>query len=266
VIRAFALARACFVRDLLVDTSYKVSVALDLIDVLIGVAAFYYLSRVLGNQRPAGYDAFGFILIGVAANSAMNTALACFGQTVKMDQQAGTLKPILVTPVSPGMMVACSSVYPLVRSVASGCAYLAAGAVIFEPSWRPASPFAAAAVLAAAIGAFAAVGLLSAAFTLVVKRGDPFLWLFGALSWLLGGVFFPVETLPLPLQRAAHLLPITYALDGLRATLLGGAGISAVARPLTVLSAMAVVGLPISIWLVCVATAWGKRRGTLGHY
>jgi len=120
-------------------------------------------------------------------------------------------------------------------------------------------------LLAMALGAFAAIGFLSAAFTLVVKRGDPLLWLFGVVSWLLGGVFFPVETLPAFLQQVARLLPITYALDGLRATLLGGAGLAAVRPQLIVLGTMAAIGLPLSAALVSAATAYGKRAGTLGH-
>jgi ABC-2 type transport system permease protein len=266
VTRAVALARACFVRDLIVDTTYKVSVAIELVDVIIGVAAYYYLSRVIGDRHPAGYDAFGFILVGVAANNAMSAALACFGQTVKTDQQAGTLKPILATPVSPGLLVACSSAYPLVRSIASACGYFAAGILLFGSSWRAGNLLAAAVVLAAALGAFAAIGLFSAAFTLVVKRGDPVLWFVSALSWLLGGVFFPIEMLPSALQRIAHLLPLMYALDGLRATLLGGAGFVAAGRDIAVLAGVAAVGLPLGVWLVCVATVWGKRQGTLGSY
>jgi ABC-2 type transport system permease protein len=263
--RAAALARAFFVRDLVTDTTYKVSVAVEFADVIIGVAAFYYLSRVIGDRHPAGYDAFAFILVGVAMNSAMSTALACFAQAVKADQQAGTLKPILAAPLSAGAMVALSSVYPLVRSASSGVAYFAAGALLFQTTWRATNLLASAVVLAAALGAFAAVGLLSAAFALVVKRGDPLLWLFGALSWLLAGVFFPVEMLPPTLQQASRLFPLTYALDALRATLLNGAGLASVGHDLAVLSAIAVVGLPVSAVLVSAGAAWGRRTGTLGH-
>ena len=63
----------------------------------------------------------------------------------------------------------------------------------------------------------------SAAFTLALKRGDPLLWLSGGLSWLLGGVFFPTDMLPGGLRQAALVLPITHALEALRATLLGDA-------------------------------------------
>jgi len=42
----------------------------------------------------------------------------------------------------------------------------------------------------------------------------------------LGGVFWSVESLPDPLGAVAHLLPLTYAIDGMRAVLLRGAGLA----------------------------------------
>lgn len=263
--RALPLAWAFFVRDFIVDTTYKVTAAIEVLDVAIGVAGFFYLSQVMGDKRPAGYDAFGFILVGVAVNSAMTTALACFAQSVKADQAAGTLKPLLMSPLSAGTMVALSSVYPVLRSAGSAVTYLVAGALLFGPVWESINVPSTLAALLLALGAFAAIGLASAAFTLVVKRGDPLTWLFGALSWLLGGVFFPPDLLPHSLQQMSRLLPITYALRALRATVLTGASVRAVSSDLTVLAVLAILGLPISAMLVSAATSWAKRAGTLGH-
>jgi ABC-2 type transport system permease protein len=82
---------------------------------------------------------------------------------------------------------------------------------------------------------------------------------------LLSGVFFPVASLPTSLQWLSSFLPLTYALDAMRATLLGGAGLADVSFELMVLSACALVGLPISLSLVGTAVAWGRRTGSLGH-
>ena len=38
---------------------------------------------------------------------------------------------------------------------------------------------------------FLSIGILSASFIMVYKMGNPFGWLFGSVSGLLGGVFFP---------------------------------------------------------------------------
>ncbi|HYL41609.1 MAG TPA: ABC transporter permease, partial [Candidatus Binatus sp.] len=60
---------------------------------------------------------------------------------------------------------------------------------------------------------------------------------------LLGGIFWPIDRLPDVLQWVAHLLPVTYAVDALRAVMLKGAdlGSSAVQTDLLVLAGIAVV-------------------------
>lgn len=246
------------------DISYKVSFAVECVDVVIGVAAFYYLSRVLGNRHPDGYDAFGFLLVGLAANNAMTTALTSLSGAVKLDQQSGALKPMMMAPTAPALLVAYGSVYPVVRSAASAAAFLFAGA-IFGVAFGHANVLSAVVVSGLALAAFAALGLLSAASVLVLKRGDPIVWLFSALSWLLGGVFFPVAVLPLPLQRAASWLPITHALNALRAALLKGSTLAQLRGDIVILFAIAVLGFPAGLYLVHRGIERVKQTGTLSH-
>jgi ABC-2 type transport system permease protein len=192
-------ARAVFARDLRTDLSYKLSFALQALDVLIGAAAFYFLARYIGD-RADRYAAFPFLLVGLAVNGYMTTALAVSAQAVRKDQLTGTLKSILVTPTSPLTLMALSSVYPIARSTVDAALYLAAGAALGLPLSRANAP-AALAVFAASLLATLGLAIASAAFTLAFKRGDPLAWLFGVLSWLLGGVFFPQDVLPPLLQR-----------------------------------------------------------------
>jgi ABC-2 type transport system permease protein len=43
---------------------------------------------------------------------------------------------------------------------------------------------------------------------------------------LLGGIFWPVEQLPPLLQVVARLMPVTYAIEGLRAVMIVGADLT----------------------------------------
>src|SRR5437764_1172493 len=79
------------------------------------------------------------------------------------------------------------------------------------------------AVFGMSLVAFSSVGIMSASFTLIFRRGDPVLWLFGSASWLLGGVLFPTSQLPRVLRSIATLLPITHAANAMRAALLTSA-------------------------------------------
>lgn len=73
-------------------------------------------------------------------------------------------------------------------------------------------------------------------------------------------MFFPTDMLPGGLRQAALVLPITHALEALRATL------GDVASHVAVLAMFALVGLPLAMTLFAAAVGWGKRSGTLGHY
>jgi len=60
---------------------------------------------------------------------------------------------------------------------------------------------------------------------------------------LLGGFFWPIDQLPSLLQPVARILPVTYAIDGLRQVMIAGADLtsSAVLLDLGVLAAIAAV-------------------------
>ena len=262
---AWRKTKAFFARDLRTDLSYKVSFAIEAVDIVLGVAAYFFFSRLLGDTRPDGYDAFAFILIGIAVNGAMSSALTAYAQGIEAEQTGGTLKLLLVTPTAPSAIMLLSSCYPNVRASLDALIYIAGG-VAFGVEFDRVNLPAALVVFALALAAFSAVGVGSAAFSLVLKRGDPLVWFFGALSWVFGGVFFPVDMLPDWLQTVSRLLPITHALDALRATLLTGAGLADVARPAGVLAGFALVGFPVALGAFGLAVRRVKQTGTLDHY
>ncbi len=125
---------------------------------------------------------------------------------------------------------------------------------------------AAALILTLAIIVFSGLGILSASFIMVFKRGSPLAWLFGGLSWLLGGVLYPVTILPRWLQQISALLPITHAIEGMRAALLQAAPWSELWHSLGPLLLFAFAVLPLSLLSFQYATRRTRITGTLAHY
>jgi ABC-2 type transport system permease protein len=72
---------------------------------------------------------------------------------------------------------------------------------------------------------------------------------------LLGGIFWPIDRLPDVLQAVAHVLPMTYAVDGLREVMLKDAGLSSRTVQLDLL-----VLAGIAVFFVALATATIKRE------
>ncbi len=256
--------RAFLKRDVATDVSYKLSFAFEAAHVVITVAAFFFFAQLVGTARPDGYASFPFILVGMTVNAYMTTCLVCFSQTIKGSQVGGTLKAILATPTSPSAFLVCSSTYPFLRASIDAFVYIGAG-VLFGLSLFAMNLAAAALVLVLSLLAFSSIGILSASFVLVFKRGDPLLWLFGSGSWLLGGVLYPTDLLPAALRRLSDLLPITHAVNGMRAAVLAGASPAAIGGELLWLAAFALVAVPASLLVFALGVEHARRAGTLGH-
>ena len=256
-------AWAFFKRDLLTDLSYKLSFALQALHLLVGVTAYYFLAQILGDN-PGGYAAFPFLVVGMAANGYMTTALVCFSQAIRGGQVSGTLKTVLSTRTAPTTFILLSSLYPFVRGTTDAVIFLFGGSLLGLPLGQANIP-ATVLLFAVSLLAFTSIGILSSTITLVFKRGESALSFFVSLSWLLGGVFYPRDVLPPLLQQVAQVLPITHTVDAMRAALLDGASTVEILPQIGALGLFTVIALPLSL----VAFNTGLRRarvtGTLGH-
>ena len=124
----------------------------------------------------------------------------------------------------------------------------------------------AAVILLLTVVSFSSLGVISASFIMVLKRGDPVGLIFTSVSGLLGGVYFPVSVLPEWLREFSYLIPVTYALEGMRMALLRGQTIQELMPNIVALSLFCVVMLPLSVMIFRKAVERAKRDGTLTHY
>lgn len=258
---------ACVLKDARIDASYRVSFVIDALDGLIMIVVYAVLAGLLGNRALDGFAPLGFLLVGVAANGALMTALVCFAQAVRGVQAAGAIKAVLTTPTSPLAVVLYSSVYPFLRAGLDLAMWLIAAAVLGAELTGLQTGGVAPALLVFVLAAIAIAGFgfAAAAFAVVFKRGDPVVWVFGAATMLLSGVLYPTSSLPPILGALAQWLPTTHALNAMRATLLGGAGIPDVASSLGVLVLFGIVGVPLGLMTLAGAIQYARREGTLGH-
>jgi len=111
-----------------------------------------------------------------------------------------------------------------------------------------------------------ALGIAVATMQITLQKGSAVLWLFSSGFWFLSGAMFPSESLPRPLELVAHLVPITYAIEGMRMALLQGRSIVAMAPTLAVLAAFGVVLLPVALGGLSLSLRRARRNGTLSFY
>jgi ABC-2 type transport system permease protein len=259
-----------FQRDLRIASTYRSPFLFEAIEALFGAAMFYYVARfvdspALREALPQGKSYFAYSLVGFVFFDYLNAALDTFDRSLQEARDSGTLEPLLVTQVSLPVILVGSAFYPFTATTLRIAVYLGWAAAFFDFPLRAANWLAVSAVLLATLLAFSGLGVLSAAYLLLFKRGNPAKWFILGVSSVVGGMLFPVEILPPWLQVIARLNPVTYALEAMRGALLDGASILAIGRPLLILLAFAVVLLPTSVWVFSWTLRRTKVTGTLTH-
>jgi len=259
-----------FQRDLRIASTYRSPFMLEIVQALFGAALFYYVAEFVNSPElrhalPQGTSYFAYSLVGFVFFDYLSAALDSFDRSLEDARDAGTLEPLLVTQVTLPVVLMGSAVYPFVATTLRIAVYITWGALLFGFPLRQANWISVIAVLVATLLAFSGLGVLSGAYLLLFKRGNPSKWFLLGVSSVAGGMLFPVNILPPWLQFVARLNPVTYALEGTRAALLGGASLLAVERPLAVLLLFAAVLLPISITVFGWALRRTKVTGTLTH-
>lgn len=262
---------AFFRRDALIHTSYKAGFLMDLLGVFFTAATYYFVAKLFGAAAAPflsayGGDYFAFVLIGVAFAAYQNVGLNSFSQSLRQEQFLNTLEPLLATPVSTPQFLVGSSLWDFLYATLRVALYLAVGAGFFGFHLGRANLAPALAVLGLTLAAFMGLGVFAASFIMLFKRGNPVTWILESTSNLLGGVYFPLAALPLGLKKAALFVPMTHSLEGLRRTLLMGAGWREIAPQLIWLSGFVVVMWPIGILAFTRSVRRARADGTLAHY
>jgi ABC-2 type transport system permease protein len=173
---------------------------------------------------------------------------------------------MLVTPTSLSTIIFSSVLYQFASSLLNILIYLVFGILLFGFSLAKANLLSAAVMLALSLLAHLPLGIFSASFLLVFKRGNPVSSLVGSFSALLGGVYFPLAVLPGWLQSVSFFLPFTHALEGLRQAVLNGRNLLELSTQVVVLSIFAIVLLPLSLAVFSYAIHQAKRLGTLSQF
>lgn len=262
---------AFFIRDFLEEMSYPLAFAMRWGGILFKLLTFYFLGKLVGaavlpQLAPYGNSYFPFVMLGLALAGFQGVALTAVSNNVLYGMYSGTLEAMLVTRTSLSFIVFASSLYQFSAALLEILLYLGFSFLLFGVSLGQADLPATAVLLVLALLSHLPMGILSAGFILIFKRGDPVTLVLGQVSALLGGVYFPLQVLPPWVQTAAQFLPFTHALEGLRQAVLNGKSLGELGAQVVILSAFAAVLLPLSLAFFAWAVRQAKRLGTLSQF
>jgi ABC-2 type transport system permease protein len=257
-------------RDFAIARTYRAPLILEVVEALFGAAMFYYMAQFVDSPElrrslPQGTSYFAFALVGWIFFEYLYAAIDTFEQSIQEARDSGTLEQLLITQTSLPVMLAGSAVYPFAASLLRVGVYIGWGTAFFGFPLRHANWLTVCVVLVTTLLAFSGLGILSASYTLLFKRGNPAKWLLLSFSNVAGGMLFPISILPRWLQFIARLNPVTHALNGMRAALIAGTSLAGVWHSLAILLLIAAVLLPISIAVFSWTLRRTKTTGTLTH-
>jgi len=257
-------------RDYRVDVSYKVAFAFELLRSGMPVVSVFFIAKLVDGVQARslgvhGGRYFAFALLGVAVSQYLLTVLGTFGDVIRRSQMEGCLEAMLSTRTRATAVAACSCIYTYLSKFIGVVLILLAGGAL-GISYQNSNWLAASVIFLLTIFAFSGLGILSAAFILVFKKGEPIMWLMGALSSLLGGVLFPVRLLPPWLKWVSYALPIRYSLDAIRGAILEGNSLLDLQEQALALMGMACVFMVLGLWCFSRAVERGRQNGSLAQY
>jgi len=258
-------------RDFINEKSYKFAFVTQIFGIFISILTFFFLSKLLGDVgasylKPYGGNYFSFVLIGIAFFSYLRVSMEDLSKSIREGQMLGTLEALLVTQTGIPTIVLSSSLYSFIWASVKVTVYLLLGDFIFGVNMGNANLKGALLILLLTITSFSSLGIISASFIMVLKKGDPINRIFIGISGLLGGLYYPVSVLPDWLKKLSYFLPITYSLEGMRLSLLKGYSLSELIPNIAALAIFSIIMLPLSISIFVYAIKRAKRDGTLTQY
>ncbi|HZD60061.1 MAG TPA: ABC transporter permease [Anaerolineae bacterium] len=258
-------------KDLKLEMSYRFSFLMHFLSIFLSVAIFFFISKLIGSSVSAhlkdyGGNYFSFALVGIAFSNFLGTGLSSFSSIISSAQSEGTVEAMLVTPTKVSSIIVMASIWDFLMTTFDVLVYLALGALLFGLNLSQSNIPAAALIIFLTILASSGLGIISASFIMVLKRGDPVNWLFGSFSSFIGGTYFPVTVLPDWLQKVSYLFPMFYALRAMRHAVLQGFSFTALLPDMGALALFSIIILPISIIMFKWAVKLAKTDGSLVTY
>jgi ABC-2 type transport system permease protein len=189
-----------------------------------------------------------WLLPGLLGMNIMGTGLWSVGFSVVVARTRKLLKRLMATPMSRGAYLASHLLARLAFLVLEVAALLVFGRLAFGV--RSAGSLLAVALLAL-LGAlaFSGLGLLVASRARTIEAVSGLMNVVMLPMWLLSGVFFASSHFPDAAQPFIQALPLTALNDALRAVMLEGHGLAAVAGEAAILAAWGGIGFVLAVKL-----------------
>src|SRR5712692_6252879 len=236
---------------------------------LVSVLSIGYLASGLGALgAPTGsfdlHRAQLYLLIGALLWGYLSLVFMEAAYAIAWERWEGTIEYTFMAPVKRVTHLLGICLFAIGYGLVRTFVVLIVAVVMFKLDFSHADIPAALAVLAASTVPLIGLSIFTSVLPLLSpQKGEQMSIALQGFLLLVSGVYYPLTVLPEPMQLAGAASPLTYALSGIRRSLLDGTGIRDQLPTLGILLAIGAVMIPVSIWVFGWAENRAKRLGLL---
>jgi len=205
-----------------------------------------------------------YLMVGSLVWSYLAVVFDAIGEMIAWERWEGTIEYTFMAPVARSTHMIGSCLFAVVFGLLRTILIMVIVVLFFQLDLSQADVPAAIVVLAFASVSFVGLGITVSTLPLLFpERGGQMVFITQTCLLLFSGVYYPVDVMPAWMQVVARISPATYALAGIRASLIEGQGIAELVGTLVPLLLMGLVTIPLGVWVFSRAERYAKRTGRL---
>ena len=236
---------------------------------IVSVLSIGFLASGLGTSGEGGgtFDlrkAQLYLLVGALLWGYLSLVFMEAAYTIAWERWEGTIEYTFMAPVRRITHLMGISLFAIVYGLARTFIVTLAAVAMFHVDLSGANIAGALVVLAASTVPLIGLAMLTSVLPLLSpQKGEQMSFAVQGFMLLVSGVYYPLSVLPWPLQLAGAASPLTYALSGIRRSLLEGAGVGDQLPTVGILLAMGAALIPLGFAVFTWAERRAKRLGLL---
>ena len=204
------------------------------------------------------------LMIGAIFWNYLSIVFGFIAETVAWERWEGTLEYTFMAPIRRWVQLLGSTMFAVMYGLVHTTVILFVLTLFFGLDLSHANFVTAAVIMFIGSASFIGIGMMAAVLPLMyVERGAQMTFVLQSLLLLVSGVYYSIEVLPGWMQVLSKFSPATYVLDGVRKGLIEGTPVTELWYDIVPLVIMAVVLIPLGIWVFGRAERYAKRTGKL---
>lgn len=223
IINLYKTIKVFFIKDLLLDMSYKISFFSQFFLIFIQILLFYYLSMLVSIDTSfevgviKNNNYFKYVIVGICFIDILSSLINALPNEVMKNKTSGVLEEIIVSNKNFLYILFGISAYPVFISFLKLLLYFLFAYLFFDIAIiKIQNIFFAVLNILLFIVSLVLVGLIACSYTIRFYKTKLIPTLFLLLNVFAGEAYFPIEMLPAIFHQISLITPFSFAIENMR--------------------------------------------------